>query len=453
MTRARRRAAASGSAAARLWWIPVLTYLAAVFVIVLTRPGDVLLPVLSASAHILLASVVGWAIAGLLGRAIASGIRLPTALNRRLPLLERRLNAFVPKTLFLLRLVILLAVVGYTENVLGLYDMHGWLNGAVGAWLTGTALSVALVLLVSFAIWIAMTSWVDYRLNPDYGKVPTARESTLLTLMRNAVTIALVAITVMFVLSAIGIDIAPLIASAGIVGLAIGFGAQKMVQDIITGVFIQLENAINVGDVVTAGGISGVVERLTIRSVSLRDFSGVYHIIPFSSVDTVSNFMREFAFALIDMGIAYRVDVEVAKQAMFDAFEELRDNPEHGPTILDDLQWFGINEFGDSAVIVRARIKTLPGKQWGVGRFYNGILKRIFDERGIEIPFPHRTLYLGEGTQGEAPLAMRTVRPAAPAQGPQAPPAAEPTQRLASDDGVPPPEEKEGDDAPDDPRS
>src|SRR5690606_36602634 len=97
------------------------------------------------------------------------------------------------------------------------------------------------------------------------------------------------------------------------------------------------------------------------------------------------------------------------KQAMMDAFEELRADPAHGPAILDDLEWFGVNEFAESAVIVRARIKTLPGKQWGVGRAYNGIVKRVFDERGIEIPVPHRTIYLGEGRQGEAAVAVRSV--------------------------------------------
>ncbi|HET7408793.1 MAG TPA: mechanosensitive ion channel domain-containing protein, partial [Paracoccaceae bacterium] len=313
---------------ARFWWVPVLVYLAAVFIIVLVQPGDVLLPVLWGSARILIAAAIGWMVAGLIGLAISRGVRLPAAFNRRLPMLERRLNAFVPRVLFVLRIVILLAVVAYTLHVAGLFDADGWLDSAAGVWLTGTALSVALILLVTFSIWITLASWVDYRLNPDFGTVPTARESTLLTLLRNAVTITLVAITLMFVLSEIGVDIAPLIASAGIVGLAIGFGAQKMVQDIITGVFIQLENAINVGDVVAAGGISGVVERLTIRSVSLRDLDGVYHIIPFSSVDTVSNFMREFAFALLEMRIAYRVDVGVAKEALFDAFEELREDPD-----------------------------------------------------------------------------------------------------------------------------
>src|SRR3546814_6379935 len=132
--------------------------------------------------------------------------------------------------------------------------------------------------------------------------------------------------------------------------------------------------------------------------LGIRDLSGVYHIVPFSSVDTVSNFMRGFAFHVAARGVAYREDIGEVKQAMLDAFEELR-GTEHGAAILVDLDMQGVTEFGDNAVVVRARIKTLPGSQWGVGRAYNEIVKRVFDERGIEMPFPHRTIYFGERSE------------------------------------------------------
>jgi moderate conductance mechanosensitive channel len=389
----------------RFWHVPVLLYLAGLFLVVVTQPGDVLLPVLWASAKVLIASVIGWMVAGLIGRAIARGIRLPASLHERLPLLERRLNTFVPRALFVLRLFVLLAVVAYALDALGIVDVGLWLKGETGSWLTATLVSVVLILLLSFALWLALTSWVDYRLNPEWGSAPTSRESTLLSLLRNAATVALIVITLMFVLSEIGLDIAPLLASAGVIGLAIGFGSQRLVQDVITGIFIQLENAMNVGDVVTVANTSGVVERLTVRSVSLRDVQGVYHVIPFSSVDMVSNSMREFAFFVADIGIAYRESVDEAKGAMFDAFAELKSNPAFGPSIIGDLQWFGVEAFGESQVTVRGRIKTLPGQQWGVGRAYNEIIKRIFDERGIDMPFPHRTLFFGETKPGEAPRA------------------------------------------------
>jgi small-conductance mechanosensitive channel len=295
-------------------------------------------------------------------------------------------------------------------DVAGLFDAGGWLSSPRGLAAIGTLVSVVAIVGVAFALWLALTSWVEYRLNPDFGSVPTAREHTLLTLLRNALTIVLLVITLMFALSEIGLDIGPLLASAGVLGLAIGFGAQKMVQDVITGVFIQFENAMNVGDVVTAGPVTGVVEKLTIRSVSLRDLHGVFHLVPFSAVEAVSNFTRDFSQYVVDMGVAYREDTEEAKKAMFDAFDELRADPEQAPNLLGDLEWFGLDQFGDSAVVLRARIKTLPGKQWGVGRAYNGIVKRIFDERGIEIPFPHTTLYFGENKKG-ATQALRVTGP------------------------------------------
>ena len=285
--------------------------------------------------------------------------------------------------------------------VIGLIALRDWMESQLGYRVTSSLISLAGILLVAYGVWLAMTSWVDYRLNPDYGNIATARETTLLTLLRNAGTIAIFILALMFCLSEIGLDIGPLLASAGVLGLAIGFGAQKMVQDIITGIFIQFENAMNVGDVVTVGGTTGTVERLTIRSVSLRDVAGAFHIIPFSSVDMVTNYMRDFGYFVCDMGVAYRENVEEVKQAMLDAFEELRGDPDQAAKIIADLEWFGLQSFGDSAVVCRARIKCVPGQQWGVGRAYNGVLKQVFDDRNIEIPFPHQTIFLGESKDGK----------------------------------------------------
>ena len=259
---------------ARFWHVSALLYLAVVLAIVLTRPGGVLFPLLGASAKIAVAVIVGMVISNILQRTITSGVHLPVHVNRRLPLLEGRLNAFVPRALALLRIIIVAVVLAYTVDTIDLVDVEGWMESQMGVHATATLLSVAAILLVAALVWLAVSSWIDYRLNPEFGRVPTAREQTLLSLLRNAVTVVLVAITLMFVLSEVGIDIAPLIASAGVLGLAIGFGAQKLVQDIITGIFIQFENAMNVGDVVTVGSTTGTVERLTIRSVSLRDVQG-----------------------------------------------------------------------------------------------------------------------------------------------------------------------------------
>ena len=365
------------------------------------RPGATA-EMLLGSGKVAIAVVGGLIVSGLLGRLGARGVGLPQSVTERVPLLESRINRHVPRLLLALRLVILAVVVFYAFDTLDVVPTQGLLSADLGLRISTTAFSVLVILLLAFVAWLALTSWVDYRLNPTYGQA-TAREQTLLTLVRNAGTIAILALALMFALSEIGVNIGPLIASAGVVGLAIGFGAQKMVQDIITGIFIQFENAINVGDVVSAGGITGAVERLTVRSVSLRDLSGIYHIIPFSSVDTVSNYTRDFSYWVIEMGVAYRENVGEARQAIFDAFDELRAHPEVGGFVLGELEWFGLDSFADSAVMLKARIKTWPAQQWSVGRAYNEILKRIFDERGIEIPFPHRTLYFGEDKQGHSP--------------------------------------------------
>jgi small-conductance mechanosensitive channel len=384
----------------RNWHLPVMLYLLVMLVLVLIQPGDAAFRSLLNSGQVLVAALVGMTLSGILTRVIVGGVHLPENVNARLPLLERRLNTFVPKALFVLRLVIFALVMIFALNAINIIDLREWMASRIGVQLTGTIFSVAAILMMAFLVWVALTSWVDYRLNPEFGSVATSREQTLLSLLRNAATIALLVVTLMFVLAEIGLDIAPLLASAGVLGLAIGFGAQKMVQDIITGIFIQFENAMNVGDVVTVGGTTGTVERLTIRSVSLRDLAGAFHVIPFSSVDMVTNYVREFGYFVCDMGVAYRENIAEVKQAMLDAFERLRADPDQAALILGDLEWFGINSFGDSAVVVRARIKCVPGSQWGVGRAYNGLLKEIFDDRNIEIPFPHQTIYLGESKQG-----------------------------------------------------
>ena len=404
---------------AGIWHWFALAYIAVMFIVVMTQPAEVTLNAIVGSGKILAAIIIAALLSGWLAQAVHRGISLPEDVNAKLPLLERRINTFVPRAFSALRLFLLVCVLFFTLDVIGTIDMRSWLEGQVGLAMTKALISVGLILTVAFAIWLALTSFVDYKLNPEYGAVPTSRETTLLTLLRNAATIALIILTLMFVLSEIGLDIGPLLASAGVLGLAIGFGAQKMVQDIITGVFIQFENVINVGDVITVGGTTGTVEKLSVRSVSLRDVQGVFHMIPFSTVDVVSNYMRGFAYTVCDMGIAYRENVEEAKQAMFDAFDRMMENePEIANSIMGELEWFGVQSLGDSAVVLRVRIKTDPGKQWGIGRMYNGYLKTVFDERGIEIPFPQQTIWLGENKDGttqpfkiEGPTAQDTGLP------------------------------------------
>jgi small-conductance mechanosensitive channel len=416
--------------ASRFWHWAVISYLLMLFFIDVTQAGN-LATVIIATLKILLAFGIGFTIMTLAHRANLHGVHLPSEVTENLPLLERRLNTFVPLFLRLLRLVILVMVFTYSLHVIGFADIGAWLETSYGVDLASTMISVSLIVVAAFAVWLALMSWVDYRLNPTGQHVASTRERTLLTLLRNATTILIVAISLMFALSEIGINIAPLIASAGVLGLAIGFGAQKMVQDIITGIFIQFENAINVGDVVAVGGTTGTVDKLTIRSVSLRDVEGTYHIIPFSSVDAVSNYNRGFAYHVADIGIAYREDIDEAKALMLAAFDDLREITDHQPNILDELEWFGVNELGDSAVVLRARIKTEPGTQWGIGRAYRELVKKRFDAAGVEIPFPQTTVWFGEDRAGEAPAAKLRLERLAEA-GQVAPPPPTPSSPAAT---------------------
>ncbi|WP_162300867.1 mechanosensitive ion channel domain-containing protein [Alkalilacustris brevis] len=403
------------------WHWLAIAYLVALFAIWMARPGEALQFMLVATVNSAVAVVVGVGVMALISRAIRGGLRLPADLQRNLPLLEARLNAFVPSVLKVVRALVILTVliaIGQTWQVM---DFVGWLASEVGRDLLGRLVSAALVVLITALIWLAVSSFIEYRLNPVVGTVPTARERTLLALFRNAFMIALVIIAAMLTLSELGVNIAPLLAGAGVLGLAIGFGAQKLVQDIITGAFIQFENAMNEGDVVTAGGTTGVVEKLTIRSVGLRDVSGTYHLIPFSSVDMVSNFMKGFAFHVAEIGVAYRENVSEVKALMHKAFDILQAG-DLGDQILEPLDIQGVSALGDSAVVVRGRIKVKPGMQWAVGRAYNEIIKEVLDEAGVEIPFPHMTVYMGQDKDGSAPpLNLRrykTLPPAAEASEP-----------------------------------
>ncbi|WP_346796728.1 mechanosensitive channel protein [Halomonas sp. Bachu 37] len=389
---------------ARTWHLFALLYFLMVLVLTLTRPADALPFVLFATLKTLAAIVVGLLVSSFLTQTIGRRIRLSDDLRRRLPLLEPRLNSYVPNALRVLRTLILIVVVMMVLDAWGAFDLAGWYASERGANIVGKLLGVAIILIVALAVWLGLASLIEHKLNPETGHgEPSARAKTLLSLFRNALAIAMVTITSMIVLAEIGINIGPLIAGAGVLGLAIGFGAQKLVQDVITGIFIQIENAMNTGDVVSVGGVTGTAERLSIRSVGIRDLSGTYHIVPFSSVDTVSNFMREFGYHVGEYGIAYRESIDEAIVALRDAFDELTADEEHKMSILAPLEVAGVIALADSSVNIRVRIKTTPGTQWGVGRAYNRLVKLHFDAAGIEIPFPHTTLYFGQDKTGSAP--------------------------------------------------
>lgn len=410
---------------ARVWHILAIAYVTVLVVMLLVRPDTALSFMVAATLQTVVALIAGMVLSALIDKAVRYGIRLKPEMRTQFPMLEERLNSFVPTTLKVTRIVIAVIVAALVLDAWNAFDLFNWIASDRGLAFVGTLLTIVFILAATVGIWLLVSSWIEYRLNLGSDGVTvasSARERTLLTIFRNAFTISLVVVALMITLSELGLDIGPLLAGAGVLGLAIGFGAQKLVQDVITGVFIQLENAIYTGDVVTAAGITGVVEKLTVRSVGLRDLSGTYHLIPFSSVDTVSNFMRGFAFHVGEYRVAYVDSVDEAIVLLQQAFEELKADPEHRPSIIDDLEVHGVTELAESFMIVRVRIKTLPGFQWAVGRAYNAFVKRRFEQAGLDMPSARVRLSFGDEGQG-LPQVPAGFQAQMPADEPSIPPA------------------------------
>jgi len=222
------------------------------------------------------------------------------------------------------------------------------------------------------------------------------RIETIVRLVRQGVLIILWSVVLLIVLSELKVQIGPLIASAGILGLAVGFGAQNLVRDVISGFFIILENQIRVGDVAIINGTGGLVENIRFRTTVLRDLGGVVHIFPNGEINTLSNLTNDWSAYVFDIGVAYKEDTDKVVAIMKDVGKAMKADDHFGPLMLDEPDVFGVDKFGDSAVVIKGRIKTKPIRQWDVGREFLRRVKYAFDEHGIEIPFPHRTIYFGE---------------------------------------------------------
>jgi small conductance mechanosensitive channel len=222
------------------------------------------------------------------------------------------------------------------------------------------------------------------------------RVETLMNILQSVGKILIWTIFIMILLKKFGVDIGPILAGAGILGLAVGFGAQELVRDIISGFFMLLENQIRTGDVAIINGTGGLVEKIELRTTTLRDLSGTTHIFQNGKISTISNMTMEWSAMTFDIGVAYKEDTDEVVRIMKEVGEELQNDPEFKDQIIEPLEVFGVDKFADSAVIIKARVKTKPIMQWTVGREYRRRLKKAFDEKGIEIPFPHTTVYWGE---------------------------------------------------------
>jgi len=277
------------------------------------------------------------------------------------------------------------------------------------AWgpLARTAANVLIILVLTWAAQALLSralqrfrAYIEAR---AHGAEEAKRAGTLCRAFRYLGSTAVFGVAAMLLMNEFGISIAPVLATAGVAGIAIGFGAQSLVRDYFSGLFLLLEDQIRQGDVVQVAGIGGQVEEVTLRYVRLRDFDGHVHFVPNGEIKIVTNRTRDYAHAVVDAGVAYRENVDEALGVMLAVGRELRADPAWAARILDDIEMIGVERWADSAVVLRCRIRVVPIEQWNVRREYLRRLKIEFDRRRIEIPFPHLTVFAGEAKDGSAP--------------------------------------------------
>ncbi|MBI3709874.1 MAG: mechanosensitive ion channel [Proteobacteria bacterium] len=380
----------------RYWHVAALGYVAVILIIWLLGPGASFTFELQATlltiAAIALARFATIVVRRLIGRLFA----ISQDLRQRYPMLESRANRYL-QIVNIAAMAIIYAFTALAVVQFWGIESLGRLATPAGRRIGGSVISIALTFAVALALWELGSAMLERQINrmaaSAEGRRKGARLRTILPLLQR-ILVALLAVFVgLVVLSEIGVNITPLLAGAGVIGIAFGLGAQNLARDLISGVSLLLEDSIAVGDVVTLGDHSGVVEHLSLRSVRLRGGNGAVHTIPFSQFQTITNLTKDFAVATFDIGVSYSEDIDRVTKVLIEAGAELRKDPEVGRFILQDLEVLGIDSFADSAVMLKAQFRTASGKQWQAARAFNRRIKLAFDKAGIEIPFPQRMVH------------------------------------------------------------
>ncbi len=388
---------------AEVWHVPAVIYVVAMYLVWALSVEDGFAKLLESTILTVVIVIAGQLFLLGIKRTVRRVFYLKPEVKARYPGLEARANRYQPILMKICAIIVgIIAIIAIFESWgLNAFDM---LRTPFGQKLTASCATVILLLAISVTIWELTSATVERYLSRIDGDT-SARAKTLLPLLRTAILVALVTLVTLVTLSELGLNIGPLLAGAGVIGLAVGFGAQTLVKDIITGLFMLIEDHISVGHLVKVGGHSGIVEKLTLRTIQLRDLGGTVHVIPFSEVTTLENLTKDFSRYIFDIGIAYRENTDHVVEVLHELGEELLKDAHYSELILEPLEVLGVDSFGDNAVVIKARITTKPAKQWVVGREFNRRIKKRFDELGIEMPFPHRTIYFGEDLSGTAPPA------------------------------------------------
>jgi small conductance mechanosensitive channel len=373
------------------------------------------------------ALLVLWLVLGGATRAIRRHAeRLEEENRERAREIERwaqQLTRFARRTI---EIIVAILAFAFLARRLGLWGLQPLDWADVAAWAVRSGLRIILIIIGAYFL-IRVIHFLIARLpflaapseGPLAARVEREKRVTTISKMLGWITTAAVmSIAGLVILREFDVDITPILTGGAIVGVAVGFGAQHLVRDVISGFFLILEDQVRVGDVAVINGKSGLVEAIRLRTTVLRDCDGTVHIIPNGAITELSNRTKDYSYYVIDLGVAYKEDVDKVMGTLREVGRGLATDTEYRERILEPLEVVGVDAFADSAVIIKMRIKTVPRQQWTVGRELRRRIKKTFDERGIEIPYPHLSVSLGEASQ---PVAVRLEEeglrnPAAPSK-------------------------------------
>lgn len=384
------------------WHILAIVYIVAIYLAFSLHHEGGSGFVLRATVLSLLVIVAARLLMRFIERLSERGFAIAPDLRTRFPLLEQRANRYVPIMIGVVRVAVygVAAIVVLQAWNLGAF---AWFRTEIGRQLGGTLLSVLLVLGLALVAWEVLAAAIERNLAAlDQAGAPSrARRRTLLPLLRTAMLCVIVVIAGLTVLSQIGINIAPLLAGAGVIGVAVGFGSQALIKDIITGLFILIEDQIAVGDIVDVGkGHAGVVEAISVRTIRLRDQGGIVHTVPFSEVTTVKNMTKDFTYALLRIAIGYGEDIDRVVEILRGVCDELAEDPEIGPLIINRFDYQGVDSLDEFAVVLLLRVRTVPGKHFVVARALNRLIKIAFDKHGVAMRDPSPIMLSGPALAG-----------------------------------------------------
>ncbi len=328
---------------------------------------------------------------------IDRGFRINPEILQRFPGLEIRANRYLP----LLRKIVsgVIAFIGVVAvlEVWGVDAIVWFYGGQIGSRLLSAVATIGIAVFIAAAIWEASNALLDRQINSlsrDGHYARAARLRTFQPMLRTALLCVIATVVGLTALSEVGVNVAPLLAGAGIVGIAIGFGSQKLVQDLITGLFLLLENTVQVGDTVSVSGLTGVVENVSIRTIRLRAGDGAVHIVPFSAVTTITNASRGAGNASVSVNVAYKEDTDRAGQILKDIVDEMRREPEFRGLIRGDLELWGIDKVDGAMVSIVGQIRCTETGRWPVQREFNRRMKQHFQQHGIEIASATQTILM-----------------------------------------------------------